>query len=241
MTDENLAPVVNDDGDEFDDVFDEAEPVTTETTEVTDDAEKVETDTETEVDVEDEEPTASKQKSVPVAALQDERKKRQTAEERAETAEERAAALEKELEAMKGKPDPVPDTEFDALVKVSVRHMKKLHEDYPEMEKIFMEQVARVKDGKLVIKNEDLWEQYRASEDPAEFAYNHAKSHKDYLDKTAPDYEERLRKQLEEKILADLKKRKIVGAELPNLTSTAASESNTEDVVPGTDDDGIWD
>lgn len=234
MTDE----IIEDDG--LDDVFDDAEPdaeVTEPEAEV--EAEKVETEPEAETEkveteVEDEEPTASKQKSVPVAALQDERKKRQTAEEK-------AAALEKELEEMKGKPDPVPDTEFDALVKVSVRHMRKLHDDYPEMEKIFMDQVARVKDGNLVIKNEDLWERYRESEDPAEFVYSYAKSHKDYLDKTSPDYEEKLRKRIEEDILKDLKKRKLVGAELPNLTSTAASDSNTEDVVPGTDDEGIWD
>ena len=230
MTDE----IVDDDVDD-DDAFDEVETTVETEVETEVEAEKVEAETETKVEVEGkEEPTSSKQKSVPVAALQDERKKRQTAEER-------ASQLEKELESLRAKPEPISDSEFDVRVRVSAEYMKEKHADYSEMEKIFMDQISRMKDGKLVIKNEDLWEQYRASKKPAEFAYNHAKSHKDYLDKTAPDYEEKLRKQLEEKILADLKKRKIVGAELPNLTSTAASELNTESTRPGADDDGIWD
>lgn len=240
MTDENLAPVINNDAGEDYDVFDDSESVEAEAeVEKEEKVDKVDSKAKPkkEAEEEDGETTAPEPKSVPVAALKDERKKRQDAEKELDR-------LKKDYESLKSQPaktEPVPDNEFDALVKVSTRHLKKIHSDYPEMEKLFMELVSREKGGKLEIKNLELYEKYRESEDPAEFAYTYAKTHKESLDRSSPEFEKKFKEKLEKEILADLKKRKLISAELPDLTSTAASGQNTDDPEATGPDDGVWD
>lgn len=228
MTDETVLSELDDD------TFDEAEAEALET-EVTEEAEKVESTEEEEgkeepeADEEEEETTASEQESVPKKALLDERRKRQEAE--------------KERDELKQKvSQPVPNDEFDALVKASSRLMRKHHEDYPEMEKLFMELVSETDgDGKISIANQKLYRDFRNSEDPAEFAYNAAKKHKEFQEKTSPDYEKSLRDQIRKELEAEMKKQMRSDAVLPNLTTTAASANNTEQPEPLGDDDGIWD
>lgn len=178
-----------------------------------------------------EEPTASKQKSVPMAALIDERRKRQAAEDK--------------LRQLEGGAQIDPATEaLNRTINISRDLILDSHKDYPEMEKIFMDLVSEeAADGKGIrITDPALYEKFRNSANPAKFAYNHAKQHKDYLDRTSPDFEKNLREKIEKELLAK-HKLKPDASTLPNLTTLAASANNTvqpKEVSPA-DDEGVWD
>jgi len=176
-------------------------------------------------------PTASKQDSVPRAALLDERRKRQAAEDK--------------LRSLEGGEKVDPATEaFNLTIKLSRDLILENHADYPEMEKVFMELVSEPNaDGGIRITDPALYQKFRSSANPAKFAYNHAKQHKDYLDKSSPDYEKKLREKIEAEVIAKLKKSGPDVSKLTNLTNLAASANNTEppkEVNPA-DDEGVWD
>ena len=147
------------------------EPVLEPTGAVEDEA-KAEAKTEQE---KDDVPPTSKSADVPLAALLDEREKRQEAQRS-------NAALQERLNSQDKTPtDPFEDFEgafnerADGLMNaVNSRFIdlttdlaRSRHDDYEEMENVFLEE-AKVNPG--------LLGQMQASSNPAEFAYNHAKS-----------------------------------------------------------------
>lgn len=178
-----------------------------------------------------EEATPSKQDSVPMAVMIAERRKRQAAEDR--------------LRQLEGGEKLDPGTEaFNLMIKLSKNLMLKAHADYPEKEKVFMSLVSEPgEDGMVRITNPILYQKFRDSENPAEFAYEHAKQHLDYLDKSSPEYEKKLREQIEREVLEKLKKSGPDVSKLPNLTNLASSANNTQQPVESSpkDDEGVWD
>lgn len=220
-----------------DDMFADA-PVTAKAEPVAEKVEKVEVPDEPEVvttaEVKTESKTTeeaapSKQDSVPMAVMIAERRKRQAAEDRL-----------RELEGG-AKIDPATEA-LNRTINISRDLMLDSHKDYPAMETIFMELVSEPNaDGGIRITDSALYEKFRNSANPAKFAYNHAKQHKDYLDKSSPEYETKLRAQIEKEIRA-----KLSGSDaskLTNLTNLAASASNTQSPIESSpkDDEGIWD
>jgi len=179
-----------------------------------------------------EEATPSKQDSVPMAVMIAERRKRQAAED--------------ELRKLKGGESVDPATEaFNLTIKLSRNLILKQHADYPELEKVFMGLVSEPDaDGGIRITNPTLYQKFRTSDNPAEFAYEHAKQHKDYLDKSSPDYEKKLREKIEAEVIAKLKKSGPDVSKLQNLTNLAASANNTvqpDEADPKKDDPDLWD
>jgi hypothetical protein len=179
-----------------------------------------------------EEATPSKQDSVPMAVMIAERRKRQAAED--------------ELRKLKGGESLDPATEaFNLTIKLSRDLILENHADYPEMEKVFMELVSEPDaDGGIRITDPGLYQKFRTSANPAKFAYNHAKQHKDYLDKSSPDYEKKLREKIEAEVIEKLKKSGPDASRLQNLTNLAASANNTvqpEEADPRKDDPDLWD
>jgi hypothetical protein len=180
----------------------------------------------------DEETTSSEPKSVPRQALLDERRKRQQAEDR--------------LRELEGGVKVDPSTEaFNLTIKLSRDLILENHTDYPEMEKVFMELVSEPDaDGQGIrITDPTLYQKFRSSPNPAKFAYNHAKQHKAFLERSAPDYEQKLREKIEREVLEKLSKRAPEVEKLPNLTNLAATANNTDKVAETapTDDEGVWD
>ncbi len=180
-----------------------------------------------------EEPTASKTKSVPMAALIDERRKRQAAGARLQQLEG-GAPIEPATEALNRTINISRDIIMD----------DDRYKDYPEMEKVFMDLVSEADaDGKGIrITDTKLYEKFANSANPAKFAYNHAKQHKEFLERTSPDFEKKLRDKIEKELLA---KHKLTpdASKLTNLTTVAASANNTQqpkEVSPA-DDEGVWD
>ncbi len=176
------------------------------------------------------EPTAAEHKSddtpVPKAALIAERRKRQAAED--------------ELRKLKGETvDPSTDA-LNSRILLSQDLMRDAKDDFPAMEKVFMELISEDGPDGLRITDPALYAQFRNSANPAKFAYNHAKKHQEFQQKSAPDYEKNLRAQIEQELLAKLGKD---ASKLSNLTNLAASASNTQlkaEVSPK-DDAGVWD
>ena len=233
MTDEVLQdPGLDDDA--FDESTAEVETKEEETEVAEEKVDKEETEAKAEEEAK-EEPTASEQKSVPVAALQDERKKRQALEEKAKALEEENATLKA------SQSEPVSDNKFEALVEVTTEIMREEHEDFAEKEKIFMDLISKEGTDGLEITDLKLWEQYRAAKNPAKFVYQHAVKHLDFLEKTSPDYEKNLEERIKERVLADMKKRGLESAELPDLTSTVAGQSNIETVEEDPNRDDTFD
>lgn len=163
---------------------------------------------------------------VPKAALIAERRKRQAAED--------------ELRKLKGETvDPSTDA-LNSRILLSQDLMRDAKEDFPAMEKLFMELVSEESPEGLRITDPALYAQFKNSANPAKFAYNHAKKHQEFQQKSAPDYEKNLRAQIEQELLAKLGKD---ASKLSNLTNLAASASNTQ-LKPETspkDDAGVWD
>lgn len=174
------------------------------------------------------EPTATEQDSVPKAALIAERRKRQAAEDK--------------LRQLEGGEKIDPATEaLNRTINISRDLMLDSHKDYPEMEKIFMDLISEPSDDGIRIKDLTLYEKFRNSANPAKFAYNHAKQHKDFQEKSSPDYEKKLREKIEKELISKLKG--VDASKLTNLTNLAASANNTEQPKESSpnDDEGVWD
>ncbi len=163
---------------------------------------------------------------VPKAALIAERRKRQAAEE--------------ELRTLKGeKVEPSSDA-LNSRILLSQDLMRDAKTDFPEMEKLFMDLVSEETPEGLRIVDHSLYKQFRESANPAKFAYNHAKKHQEFQQKSDPSYESNLREKIKQELLAELG---TGAAKLQNLTNLAASASNTQ-LKPETspkDDAGVWD
>lgn len=202
-------------------------------TEETEEAETKETRTSEE---EEAETTSVEEKSVPIKAYTEERRKRQEAEKRAEELE---SQLKKEPETKV--PDPVEDPEgyknymedsrhLDALkVKVSLSRdvMLDLKEDYAEKENVFVE---------LARKNPFLVQQMNASPNPAKFAYQTAVEHLETEKLRDPKYKETLKEEIRKEILAELKAepakdKKKSALDVPDLTQATAAGKNSDKTV----------
>jgi len=230
------------------DVFDEVEEETkeevkeTETKEETK-TEKVETETEEtkekseETKETTEETTTSEDTSTEeagrLAALKDERRKRQGAEAELVTERHRREEAESKL---KNRDIPNKDEDPEGYntylegqglrgrLEVGQEMMRDLHEDYEDTEKVFVSLIA---DDKGKITDDSLYNKYANARNPAKFAYDHAKKHLDLEKKSSDTYESDIRSNEREKLLAELKEKGLDG--LPDLTNAAASESNTQD------------
>lgn len=176
------------------------------------------------------ETTTAEEKSVPIKALTEERRKRQEAEKRAEELEAKLTKIEPEKV-----PDPVEDPEgykqymedsrhLDALkVKVSLSRdvMLDLKTDYAEKENVFVE---------LARKNLFLVQQMNASPNPAKFAYQTAVEHLETTKLRDPKYKETLKEEIRKEILAELKgtARKKSALDVPDLTQATAAGKNSD-------------
>ena len=197
----------------------------TETTEETTAAvENTETATETEEVTETATPAED---MVPKAALLDERRKRQTAED-----------LNFELQRSQLEvPDPTYDPEAHAAfvrqqeingrVSGSRETVRTLKDDYDEMEVVFM---SMVQDPQGNVINQTLINQMNAAKTPALFAYNKATEYLEaqkYLDPAQ-------RAKHEADLKADwLKELQDQDPEVPNLTRTTASGRNGVERIQG--------
>ena len=180
-------------------------------------------------------PTAEhEQKSVPLAALQDERRKRQHLSEEIE-------ALRKQIPQSKEAPDPYDDIDvYDAFKRnqwqqeqnrvmdkkrredldLSRSHMLEQHQDYDEMERIF--EIMTTSDRSLVDK-------MFQSGDAAKYAYDTARAYKDSL---LPKHE------IETSETVETEKTSVTS--MPNLAKATAQASNTVNLEPEADIDDIF-
>lgn len=115
--------------------------------------------------------------------------------------------------------------------------MRESATDYEDNEKVFLSLIA---DENGNVTDQKLLAEFNSSLNPARFAYNHAKKHLDYVDKSSPDYERKLRSSIAAELLADYKEKGLGALDLPNLTNAAASASNTEKLADYKDDSYLW-
>lgn len=183
---------------------------------------EVEAKAETEEETTEESPSSESQ-TVPMSALIAERRKRQEAEERLSQAEQNKA------------PDPVTDPEgFNQFqeskslidkIELTQDLAKDVYEDYDEKAQVFMGLVSKVEDdGSVTITDPALYEQFTKSANPAKFAYQQAKKHLDYVEKSSEDYEKRV----EQKVLQRLKESGALAvdvADLPDFANAADIQS----------------
>ena len=196
---------------------------------------EAETEAKTEESVTEPAPTAEhEQKSIPLAALQDERRKRQHLEEEVE-------ALRKQVPQSDEAPDPYDDIDaYDTFrrnqwqreqnmamdrqrrndLDVSRSKMLEQHNDYDEMERIF--EIMTTSDRSLVDK-------MFQSGDAAKFAYDTARTYKASL----------MPKQETVETSEDVEQKASVTA-MPNLATATAQASNTVQLEPEADIDDIF-
>lgn len=202
----------------------EAEQAETEPNEPEDEDESKGEQDESEDQTEDEDETATpaeENRTVPIAALTDERRKRQAIEEELRQIRQQYAPPEPEA------PDPVEDPDgYKAYVKnqaeaemilgrieQSRQRMLESTPDYEEMERTFLY---------LNTLNPELAKQMNASHDPAKFAYE-----------TAVQYRENEKAKLRAEIEAELSSQKPATKpkpKVPDLTKAAAKGGNTSKV-----------
>mgnify|MGYP005807445601 CR=1 FL=1 len=171
-----------------------------------------------------------------------ERHKRQEAE----------GKLKKQETAPIVRPDPVtdPDAYTDSVmgevdgrllkskIEQSQELMRDSKDDYEETEKVF---ITLLTDDSGAIADPKLLSQFNNSRNPAKFAYEHAKKHLDYTDRTAEDYESRIEAKVAARLKAEYEAKGVSALDLPNLSNAAASDSNTEKLIPKeTDNDFLW-
>jgi len=233
MTEEALA--VSDDADTITDIFDD-EPETTET-ESTD--EVVETGTEKGEDKpgETEESTDDAKVETPStesdglqAALIAERRKRQEAERKLkETAEPETV------------PDPIEDPTgyakhieskadknlLGAKIDLSRDVMMDSKDDYLEKEKVFMGLIGEETEDGFNVVDINLFKQFKDAKNPARFAYDHATHYLDIQEKSSPDYRDKLKNELREELLAELKSEGISAVDVPDLTKSGAGSNSS--------------
>ena len=206
---------------------------TAEQVEETDD--KTEDESEESDDAEDEseddaETTSAREESVPVKALTEERRKRQSAEKRVKE-------LEGQLRPKDKIPDPIDDPEgyvkynekrfsaeaFRTKANLSRDVMIDTKDDYIEKEAIFV---------KLAKERPYLKQQMMEHPNPAKFAYNTALEHLEIEKYRDPDYREKLKAELREEILKEKggKPAKKSALDVPDLTKAAAAGKNSDSV-----------
>lgn len=192
-------------------------------------ADKAEAANETEADAEStgeetappaEKDTDKDQKSVPIAALKDERQRRQKAEEEAQRLREKYEKQEDQQA-----PDPVTDPEayeqyveakvakrsLDKRISASREDMLSKHDDYEATEKLFL---------LLATQDPSLVQQMNDHPRPAEFAYEHAQAYRADLLKAATV-------QPAAKVNSKAETRKASAVKVPDLTKAPAATSNT--------------
>jgi len=222
--------------DEFDDVFaedlDEAEV-------------KTEVKTEPEKVVKLEVPTTPEDKDKIIEGLH----KARDAERHKRIELEKKYAPKKEPEKV---PDPVTepdeytsyilgkgDAKLQKLkIEQSQEIMRDSTKDYDEKEKVFISLIAD-ESGEII--DTKLLAEFNKSLNPAKFAYNYVKKHLDFVDKSDPEYEGKLRKKIADELLSEYKQKGLSALDLPNLTNAAASLSNTEQLVEYEGDKYLWD
>ena len=187
---------------------------------------KVEVEPEAEPEQKDDETTASKKAEVPLAALLDEREKRQEAQRS-------YAALQEQMSSKKEPTDPFEDFEgafnemADGLMQaVNSRFIdlttdleRSLHNDYEEMESLFLKEAAT--DPSLIHKMQN-------SSNPAKFAYNHAKSKSELEEAGDLDaLKAKIRAELETEILGEASKDRDTRDSVPNSLSDARASGKS--------------
>lgn len=179
------------------------------------------------------EPPATNEQAGQMAALIEERRKRQAAEARLKELEG------KEKESV---PDPIESPEEyaqyieaksqsvnqTALRTMSRDVMMDLKEDYLQKEAVFMGLVAD-KEGNII--DQSLFDKFNASRNPARFAYDFAIEHEKIEALKSPDYEAKLREKILAELQEELKNPKLKATEVPDLTTAAAAGSNSQPVV----------
>lgn len=174
---------------------------------------------------------------VPLAAVKDERRKRQEAERKAEDLEKRLAALEKPSAK---KPDIFEDPDgvlgslrqevqgqiLQTRIELSQDLMREKHEDYDELESEFYD---------LAKANPFLLQDPAFTKNPAKYAYETAKKARDAaglkdVDKMRAELEAKVRKEVEEKIRKETEEKskkdgsKRSATETPSLAQARAAD-----------------
>ena len=148
-------------------------------------------------------------------------------------------------------PDPVTDPEeytnyvlgkgdakiLRLKIEQSQEIMRESATDYEEKEKIFLSLIA---DESGNVTDQKLLAEFNKSLNPAKFAYNYAKKHLDYVDKSSDDYESKLRAKIAKELYDSYKEKGLSALDLPNLTNASASGSNTEKLVNYEGDSYLW-
>jgi hypothetical protein len=207
------------------DVFDDDPVEETEEVESTESekGEQVEAKPETEEQDTTEETPSSDTKTVPLSAMIAVRKELQ----------ETKARLE---EQSKSKPDPVTDPEgYDTYqesqrltdkIRLAEDLAKDAYPDFDEKKDTFLSLVTtRDEEGNVRVTDEGLYQKFLSSPNPAKFAYNHAKDHLDYVEKSSSDYEQKIKQQY----LNELREKGLLAVdadELPDFANAADVQSN---------------
>ena len=209
----------------FDETTDEAdadevkgEEQTEETAESTDESEESES-----------EPPS--QNHVPIAALTAERRKRQEAAAKLEHYEEIPDPVENPREYAEFVKAQAEGNSLQDRINLSRSIMVDMDPEYTRYEAEFMAAVSKQgEDGNIEIINQDLFNQFRESPNPAVFARDLGKDILLYKQRSDPDYEQKLRQQWEAE-----------KAVMPDLTTATASGANSEPVDKPTDLNSVFD
>lgn len=229
-TEDTETETVEQEAEEAEETSDSEEESDSEETEPSeDDEQKGDKEQDSEPPAEPEEDTEQDSKSVPVAALKNERLKRQQAEEQLKQYQQK---YDKDEQA----PDPVEDPEgYKAYVKqqakdelvnerieTSRNEMLAKHKDYEKMELAF---------ATLKAQDESLHQQMLDHPKPAEFAYKKAKEYyKSIRDEVEKEILAKMQTKVDTKEETEAQKRKKSAVEMPNLTQAASKGSNSTPV-----------
>jgi hypothetical protein len=226
-------------------VFDEAEPEVEAEAETTEEA-KGEEEAEEVTEVTETEETTSEPPSqpqhVPIAALTAERRKRQEAAAKLEHYEEIPDPVESPKEYAEFVRNEAQANSLNERINLSRSIMVDMDPDYSKYEAEFMASVSEPlmgEDGKQVIENgipqvkivnQDLFNQFRDSPNPAKFARDMGKDIQMYRERMDPAFEQKLRQQWEAE-----------KATMPDLTTATASGNNSEPVETPTELSNVFD
>lgn len=204
---------------------------------------------------------SDQERTVPLSALQDERRKRQ--ERDAELEEWRTGKRQPEQQQTQEPPqvpDPVIDPKgyaqhiqnqnqlgnLETKMTLSREIMSGAHEDYSEAETAFLGNVIqKSEDGQVVVTNQPLFNKMMRSQNPAKLMYEEGKKMIEINRRLSPDFEnslrEELRKEITQEVVGMLKEKgpNFDFSALPDFTNAAASSTNTRRV--NRDDHGIPD
>ena len=198
-------------------------------------ADTPEDDSTDKAEADDETPT-SKSADVPLAALLDEREKRQNAQREATALQQR---LDAQTDPDKEATDPFEDFDgaFNERAEGLVRMVnsrfidltaslaKSQYSDYDEMETLFLEESK---------SNPQLITQMEASSNPAEFAYQHAKSKHELEEAGDLDtLKAKIRAEVEAELLGKSSKEQDTRDAVPDSLSDARSSGKSRGKAPG--------